>query len=209
MSFESTSQLGFGGTNVNNLAKIIGELQDQRTSVVAGAGSGVAIAIPSLTINDTVRSAISYNAGVPSDQTANTTVIDTRATGTITLSSHVVGDTVTVAGKVFTAVAAVGYAGNAKPMQYGVGATGAATADALADAINAANLGVLASASGAVVTVTAVAGGVAGNSIGLVISAHGSVSGATLAGGTATTGIKISAVTTGQTVVVTWNKKPA
>lgn len=107
-----------------------------------------------------------------------------QASGTITLSSHVATDTVTVNGVTFTCVAS-GATGN----QYNVGGTDALTADALAAAINASVTAlvsgyVTATSASGVVTVTAVQPGLSGNMFTLAISAHGSVSGAKLTGGT-------------------------
>lgn len=105
------------------------------------------------------------------------------ATGTVTLSSHVATNTVTVNGVVFTAVAS-GATGN----QYNVG-TDAVTAANLAAAINASVTAkvqgyVVATAASNVVTINAIRPGVLGNLTTIAISANGSVSGATLAGGT-------------------------
>jgi phage tail sheath gpL-like len=107
-----------------------------------------------------------------------------QASGTVTLSSLVATDTVTVNGVVFTAVAS-GATGN----QFNVGGSDTITATNLAVAINASVTAkvvnvVTASASGPVVTVTAVQPGLQGNMNTLAISAHGSVSGAFLTGGT-------------------------
>lgn len=100
-----------------------------------------------------------------------------QASGTITLSSLVATDTVTVNGVVFTAVAS-GATGN----QFNVGGTDTITAANLAAAINASSTAkvinvVTAAAVAAVVTVTAVQPGLAGNMNTIAISAHGSVSG--------------------------------
>lgn len=100
-----------------------------------------------------------------------------QASGTITLSSLVATDTVTVNGVVFTAVAS-GATGN----QFNVGGTDTITATNLAAAINASSTAkvinvVTAAAVAAVVTVTAVQPGLAGNMNTIAISAHGSVSG--------------------------------
>jgi hypothetical protein len=111
-----------------------------------------------------------------------------QASGTVTLSSHVATNTVTINGVVFTAVAS-GATGN----QYNVG-TDTVTAANLAAAINAsvsaavAGL-VTATSSGAVVTVTAVTPGLLGNLVTLAISANGSVSGANATGGTQGTNV--------------------
>jgi phage tail sheath gpL-like len=107
-----------------------------------------------------------------------------QASGTVTLSSHVATNTVTINGVTFTAVAS-GATGN----QYNIGASDSDTATSLAAAINASVTALLsgyvtAEANGAVVTVTAVWPGISGNMFTLAISANGSVSGAKLTGGT-------------------------
>ena len=106
------------------------------------------------------------------------------ATGTITLSSSVTNDTVTVNGTVFTEVASG--AGN---NQFNHGASDTITAANLAAAINASTTAIIqnnisATSALAVVTVTAKEQGTLGNLMTLAISAHGSVSAANLAGGT-------------------------
>lgn len=103
------------------------------------------------------------------------------ATGTITLSSHVATDTVTINGTTFTCVAS-GATGN----QYNVGGSDTLTAAALAAAINAsASMTdyVTATSAGAIVTITASRAGKLGNAITIAISAHGTASGARLTGG--------------------------
>jgi hypothetical protein len=106
-----------------------------------------------------------------------------KASGTITLSSHVATDTSTIAGVVFTCVAS-GATGD----QYNVGGSDEATAENLADAVNASTSAgiancVTASAASGVVTIEADVPAALGNSVTLAISAHGSVSGARLASG--------------------------
>jgi phage tail sheath gpL-like len=104
-----------------------------------------------------------------------------KATGTITLSSHVATDTVTVNGIVFTCVAS-GAVGN----QYNVGGSDTLTGDNLVVALNAnATLAGMIIATNAlgVVTLTALVPGALGNAITLAISAHGSVSAARMASG--------------------------
>lgn len=97
------------------------------------------------------------------------------ATGTITLSSHVATDTVTVGTVTLTC-----------DTDYAEGGDDTETADNLATAINAhATLGalVIASADTGVVTLTAKVPGLIGNQIALAISAHGSVSASYMASG--------------------------
>lgn len=100
-----------------------------------------------------------------------------QATGTITLSSLVATDTVTVNGVVFTCVAS-GATGN----QFNVGGTDTITATNLAVAINASSTAkvinvISAAAVAAIVTITAIQPGLQGNMNTIAISAHGSVSG--------------------------------
>lgn len=105
-----------------------------------------------------------------------------KASGTITLSSHVATNTVTVNGIAFTCVAS-GATGN----QYNVGADDTETAVNLAVALNANTTldGMIsASAASGVVTLTALIPGEIGNAVTLAISANGSVSAARMAGGT-------------------------
>lgn len=106
-----------------------------------------------------------------------------KATGTVTLASHVATDTVTINGVVFTCVAS-GATGN----QYNVGGSDSITGDNLAAAINASVTAlvsgyVTAANVAGVVTITAAQSGLSGNMFTLAISAHGSVSGAKLTGG--------------------------
>lgn len=106
------------------------------------------------------------------------------ASGTVTLASVNVSDTVTVDGVVFTAVAS-GATGN----QFNQGGTDTADAASLVTAINANTTLdgiVLASNVAGVVTITALEPGELGNSVSLA-SSNGTrlaVSGAALAGGT-------------------------
>ncbi|MTW18352.1 hypothetical protein GJ689_19300 [Rhodoplanes serenus] len=111
---------------------------------------------------------------------APATAAAVAATGTIALAANLVaGDSVTVDGTAFTAVAS-GATGN----QFNLGGTAALTATNLAAKIDPLAT-VAAAAVGAVITVTASALGPAGNAITLAISAPTRVtlSGATLVGG--------------------------
>lgn len=116
-----------------------------------------------------------------------------QASGTITLSSSVAADTVTINGTVFTEVAS-GATGN----QFNHGASDTITAANLAAAINAsttANIlnNVSATSAAAVVTILSKTQGTIGNFQTIAISAHGSVSGSgLLAGGTDGTSIALA-----------------
>lgn len=103
-----------------------------------------------------------------------------QATGTITLSALVATDTITIAGVTFSCVAA-GATGN----QFNVGGTDTITAANAVVAINASASAsvannILASSSGAVITLTCKEPGTIGNFLTTAISAHGSVSGSGL-----------------------------
>jgi phage tail sheath gpL-like len=108
---------------------------------------------------------------------------DVKATGTVTLASVDVDDTVTIDGVVFTAVAS-GATGN----QFNQGGTDTVDAASLVSAINANTTldgRVVATSALGVVTLTAVEGGELGNSVSLA-SSNGTrlaVSAAALAGG--------------------------
>ncbi len=110
----------------------------------------------------------------------------TNAAGSITLHSVIAGNTVTVAGQTFTAVAA-----NPTAVQFAIGTTDAEAANNLAAAIAAhttvkAAVGV--ETAGAVLNLSAKPVGVAGNYIGLATNSAATVtlSGATLTGGAGT-----------------------
>lgn len=105
------------------------------------------------------------------------------ASGTITLSSFVATDTVTINGIVYTCVAS----GATGAFQFNVGGTDTLSAVAIVAAVNADasnNLMVVASSVGAVVTITAYLPGALGNAVTIAISAHGTASAARIAGGT-------------------------
>lgn len=107
-----------------------------------------------------------------------------QASGTITFASFADSDTITVNGVTLT--------GKTTPTlatEFAVGASNSECATNAAACINASatlNKMVVASASAAVVTVSAIVPGPWGNFGTLAISAHGSVSGANLSGGTLT-----------------------
>lgn len=121
-----------------------------------------------------------FALGVYNSQTIITTG-QTRASGTVTLSSFAAADTVTINGTVLTG--ATTPSGAAQFSTVG-GDTVVAAALALCINNNATLDGqVIASSVGAVVTVACVVAGLLGNLCSLAISAHGSVSGAVMTGG--------------------------
>jgi phage tail sheath gpL-like len=211
---EQVKSLGYGGAFLNDkLPRVIAELQGYTISgPLAGVAANNAIAVTEAPeYQDTLQKVLMFAAGVPSDITSSTSIIDRRAAGSFTLSGVVAGDTVTVNGKVYTAVtfASTPTSGQVPPYSFAVGADNTATAANLAQAIQSADgTTVSATAALAVVSLKAVALGVAGNSIALATSgAHAVRSAATLTGGTATQGLVSTTNTTGNTVVVFWYKK--
>jgi len=106
-----------------------------------------------------------------------------QASGTITFSSFVQDETITVNGTLLTGKDSP--SGSAQ-FKTGAGTTDTTIAAAAAACINAnttLNKQVVASSSGTTMTVTSIAAGPFGNLGTLAISAHGSVSGANLASG--------------------------
>lgn len=116
--------------------------------------------------------------------TSNTVLVNNvvASSGTVTLSSIVQNDTVTIGKTVFT-----GKDSPSTSVQFLTGSTDTASAASLAAKINAhAQVGKIVSATSAlgVVTLTSLIPGLIGNEIALAISAHGSVSATYMASGT-------------------------
>jgi phage tail sheath gpL-like len=196
MSKESLANIGQGNSGLNGegagtLKAVLKELYGLKQSVVTGGNADTKFNLAAIRQEDTIISALNNNEGVITDVTADISIVDTHALGTITLSSAAAGQTVTLNGKVYTAVS-----GAADDFtEFSISGDDSADAAALAAAINAREANddneVTATAALGVVTVRAVADGTAGNAITLVKNGAGiSVSGATLSGGTATGGIK-------------------
>lgn len=72
------SQFGSGGSGLSDgtLATAIRELQGLKTTVVAGAAADTNIAVVGLKEGDTIQSAIRFDAGVPSDITADVEITE-------------------------------------------------------------------------------------------------------------------------------------
>ena len=208
MSLESVTGLGIGGAGIHDrLPKILKELQGFTTTLVAGAVANTKIDVAALRSEDTILAALKFDTGVPSDVLGTLTVEDVRASGTLTLSGVVADDTAVVNGKTYTFKASA----NALRREVTVGGSDTITATNLKNKINEveANGSVVASSSGAVVTIKAKAEGTGGNSIALGATTHVTRSGATLTGGTATGGFKLSADSTGTNVLLLWFNKKA
>lgn len=144
---------------------------------------------PVQSLNNLANYILQFVSGV----TSSTSIIATTAvssTGTVTFSSFVENDTVTVG-----AVTLTGKDAPSGENQFAANGNDAADATAFAACVNAHSVLskiVSASANSATVTLTCLIPGVIGNQIALAISAHGSVSGAVLASGAEDTNVTIS-----------------
>jgi len=218
MALQPTNKLlGDGGVGLNDQAgKAIRELQGMRVAIVAGASANAQINIAAIRTEDTVLSVIESAAGVLTDRTSTTSIVDLRATGTITVGAVVADNTVTVRGVVYTYKAAPA---SLQQVKLTLGDANA-NAAALAAAVNAYERRyggsgwtvplVLATVATNVVTITAVVEGTTANAYTIASnSANAVASAATLAGGSATGGIKNSVDTTGDSLIVIWFNKNA
>jgi len=217
MAIEQNSQLGVGGTGMHgagqgSAARMLRELQGLRVSIVAGGSANTKLALSTIRDTDTIISALNNNAGTITDVTGTISIDALRAVGTVTVATAAANDTVTVAGSVYILVPAIEKVEQFDYTKVKVGATAAETAANLAAAINKREGNrsasqVIATAASNVVTVRAVAEGTSGNSITLAeVGSSFTVSGATLAGGSATGGIRSTGAT--NSVILFWLEKP-
>jgi len=211
MSLESLNQVGSGGTGIpTSIPKAIKELQGLTFSTLTGAASGTKINLNAIRPEDTVLAAWEYAAGAnPVDRAGVLTIEDLKASGTVTFAAAAALDTITVRGIVYTATAAAA-ANDILNRFFSIAGTDTADAVAFCALVNQVDPAVVCTNIAGVVTIKAFVEGTAGNAYTLV-SSNGTrlaVSGATLAGGSATGGIKIADDTTGNQVIVAWfNKK--
>lgn len=216
MALQPTSRLlGDGGVGLNDQAgKAIRELQGLNVTPVAGAAADTKIDIAAIRPEDTLVSVVESAAGVFTDRTATTSIVDLRATGTLTIATVADGDTAEANGVVYTFM-------DAPTNRLHVPRTDGdddANAAALANAINSyerryqegwTEPDISASVVGAVVTITAAVEGTGGNALTLAGTGGVTASGATLAGGSDTGGITCSDDTTGDSLLVVWFNKSA
>jgi hypothetical protein len=218
------NNIGYGGAYLNTkLPNILAELQGLTISgPLAGAAANTPIAVldgGGIEPQDTILKVLMFTAGVPSDITLDTTIVNPAAVGTITLLAGLTtGDMVSVNGKTYSFLAiqltpSTNMAPYTVPLDLTVGPTYLAdAANSLAEAIMSGDSSLTCIAVGAVVTINSRTAGVLGNTIPLSVAAsnaHATASGVTLAGGTATNAISISVNTAGNTVVVFWyNQAP-
>lgn len=218
MTLANISQVGKGGAGYQGQGPgtafaALKELQGLRVSLVTGGGANTKFALAGLTSKDTLVSVINNNAGTLTDVSANAIISDTRATGTVTAAAAgTAGDTVTIAGLLYTLVAANAVVAPQDKSRVKVGTTAAELATNLLNALVAREASridgqkVSATRNAAVITLTAVPDGTDGNALALVEVGNSiTISGATLTGGSATTGLQVSSVT--NQLLVTWFKK--
>lgn len=205
------------GANLNQIRKAVKELQGLKVTIIpTGAAAGTKMNVAAIRAEDTILSAIRTitATGVKSDDTANVTIEVLKATGTIALSTAVATNAVVVNGTTYTFAAGAAATLGTPYTTVFLGTTDTHAAANLRDAINAQEtIGgrapvVVATASGATVTLTAAAEGTGGNSITLTkTGAPITVSGATLAGGTATGGIKSTTDLSASSLQLMWFDK--
>jgi hypothetical protein len=217
MSLIQNTQLGAGGAGFqgsgpDSAVAILTELQGLNVSLLAGALANTKIDLAAIRTEDTIIAALNNNAGTITDIANTLSIVDVRATGTITVGTATAGDTFSVAGLTYTLVLANATVLPTEVNKVKLGADADGTAANIAAAINLRESArteqkVSASAATNVVTITAVAEGTGGNAIALAETGSSVVvSGATLSGGTATGGIKSSGATA-QVILFWFNKQ--
>jgi hypothetical protein len=212
MSLESLAGLE-AAPHPKRLKKILTEIQGLTMSVVTGAAANTAINIAAIRDEDLIIGAFSMPdaGGALVDHSTSITIQSCKASGTITLSTVVADNTVTVNGNTYTFKVAA--SANAwEKVSLGVSDTAAAAN--LAAAINhregqrTSGARVSATAASGVVTVKAALDGTGGNAVAMTkVGAPISLSGATLSGGTATGSIKSSVSSASSKMVVLWFNK--
>lgn len=110
MTLQAISDLGKGGAGMHQQLDggayaALRELQGLTVSLLAGTTADTKINLAAIRQEDTVLAALNNNAGTITDITGTISVVDTHASGTITLATAVAGNTVTVNGHLYTAVA--------------------------------------------------------------------------------------------------------
>jgi hypothetical protein len=217
------AEFGNGGTGVTDgtLREAVKELQGLTVTVVAGAAAGTKMSAAAMRTEDTLLAAlVSVNAGgAMVDDSANMTIQETHAFGTITISGNPVdAETFVVNGVTFRFKTVPLVVTDAKITAGDVTAMAAAVAAVinahenrmLPDGGGYNTPQVVATSSAGVVTIKAVVDGVAGNAITLTESAtNTAVTGAgTLTSGTDTGGVKSTTDLSAKTVTLMWyNKK--
>jgi len=211
MTLHTISDLGKGGTGVHGqeaggVYAALKELQGLTVSLLAGALADTKIDLAAIRQEDTILSALNNDAGTITDVTGTMSIVSVKASGTVTLDTAVAGNTVTVNGHLYTAVAGT----PSDFTEFSIDTDDTAAAASLAAAINAREAAyhnvVTAEAALGVVTVTATADGTSGNDVTLAkVGDPITVSGVKLTGGTATGGVESSGATD-QLILIWYNK---
>lgn len=207
----------YGGTGLTDAGDALKEIQGLNCTVVAGATANTKVNVAAMRTEDTLLEVVFLSgAAAASGQKANCTIQDTHASGTLTVAAVADADVCVVDGTTFTFkdtpilnthIKRTAGDNNANAAALAAGIKAYFTRLKAGEVHGVSN--VTAVASSAVVTITAVADGTAGNSIVLTgtptrLAASGS---GTLAGGTATGGIKCTTDTSAGTLVVFWYNK--
>lgn len=191
--------------------RAVQELQNLNISLVSGAAASTKINIAAIRSIDTIASAIYRTtvAGALVDDTANVTISDINAKGTLDLNTVIEGTIAIVNGVTytFTPTPGVSYA------SVDLGANDDEAAANLAAAINGVEgspgqpNAFYAMAAADVVTIRARDEGVAGNAITIVGDTEITASGGTLSGGSATGGVESTTDTSAGQLTVFWFNK--
>lgn len=206
-------QFGKAGSGLTDgsLRKVLVELQGRSFNLLTGVAAATKINVTGLLPEDTISAAIQFiGAGTSvtdlADLTPTCTIVDLRATGTLTLGAVVDGNTVVIRGKTYTFRTTPS---NVAPTnEVALGASPTIAAANLVKKIKTVDGTLLAASSvAAVVTIFASAPGTAGNAYALVGSANAVASAATLAGGSAQGGVIFTGATTGSKILLAWVNK--
>jgi phage tail sheath gpL-like len=214
MSMVPVKGVGFGGSGTPDyVPAALAELQGLTASLVVGAAANTAIAVPDILPEDTVVSVLNMTDLVTIPP-ANVSTSGGQASGTMqVLAGVVTNDKVTINGKIYTFKAVpINPSQNYPPGVVPIATPAVANdaAKALSKAIASADSTLQTTVATNVVTIKARTPGTAGNAITLDATqsnGHCVRSGATLTGGTAATGIKITTDTSAKKLLVLWFDK--
>lgn len=96
---------GYNNGSFRNLKAAVTELQGLNVTSVAGQAAGTAMAAAAMRSEDTLLSVLQLTSGVPVDDTANCSIVDTHASGTLTFATAVATNTFVVNGVTYTLTA--------------------------------------------------------------------------------------------------------
>lgn len=93
---------GYQNGNFRQVKAAVTELQGFSIDMPAGAAAATKMNVPAIRSEDTLKSVIQLTSGVPVDDTANCTIVDTRASGTVTFATAIEGSAFSVNGTTYT-----------------------------------------------------------------------------------------------------------